>query len=406
MKLKGNKEKNYAYNINSSSNNLANKKISFKGLNKNFYGDLISSDINLKRNKYILSEIKNKSIKECVYCNKEIPKTWKTILDYRDEVYKAIDQDPDFAHYIGTSNKEERTNDFFETKLKSVQNLTEKKKPIKKGDIPDILKEFKESEFDEKSKKDLSKTKNIILDIADSNIGEKSEKNLIVKKESYENKTTRRDSFFKAKTSHHFFLGDKNNDLVLNDKLISSKLDEYRTKYDMNKFMNDLRVRRNKEGKDKELLNYVPQFIDEKKNNYREFLKDKTQNNKENVLKSSIYSNLLPNIKSSKNIITKTKSLPKIPEKKFVPGKTTNLFLNQHLEFDTPIEITNPKVKRDLELINYYGPMYTNCHVCNRRNLEFYQNSEPKQTLILLSYLKKIKLGEEEDNTQKNKESN
>ena len=86
MKLKGNKEKNYAYNINSSSNNLANKKISFKGLNKNFYGDLISSDINLKRNKYILSEIKNKSIKECVYCNKEIPKTWKTILDYRDEV--------------------------------------------------------------------------------------------------------------------------------------------------------------------------------------------------------------------------------------------------------------------------------------------------------------------------------
>ena len=147
-----------------------------------------------------------------------------------------------------------------------MQNLTEKKKPIKKGDIPDILKEFKESEFDEKSKKDLSKTKNIILDIADSNIGEKSEKNLIVKKESYENKTTRRDSFFKAKTSHHFFLGDKNNDLVLNDKLISSKLDEYRTKYDMNKFMNDLRVRRNKEGKDKELLNYVPQFIDEKSN--------------------------------------------------------------------------------------------------------------------------------------------
>ena len=44
-------------------------------------------------------------------------------MGYRDEVYKAIDNDPDFAYYIGTSNKEKKTNDFFETKLKNVTSL-------------------------------------------------------------------------------------------------------------------------------------------------------------------------------------------------------------------------------------------------------------------------------------------
>ena len=86
---------------------------------------------------------------------------------------------------------------------------------------------------------------------------------------------------------------------------------------------------------------------------------------------------------------------------KLKPLQTENIFLFHNAEFDKVIEITNPKIKRDLELINYYGPMYTHCKLCNNRNLEFYKNSEPNQTLKLLQYLKKIKLGdgeEKEDN--------
>ena len=122
MKLLGDqREKNYAYNIN-STNKTVYKNISFKMLTGNFYEDLINSDVNLHKKRQLLSEIKNNSIKESVYCNKEIPKSWKTILGYSDEVYKAIDQDPDFAYYIGTSNKEKKTNDFFETQLKKVSS--------------------------------------------------------------------------------------------------------------------------------------------------------------------------------------------------------------------------------------------------------------------------------------------
>ena len=393
MKLQSKREKNYAYNINSASKQ-GYKNISFKMLTGNFYEDLINSDVNLQKNRQLLSNIKNDSIKESVYCNKEIPKSWKTILGYREEVYKAIDQDPDFAHYIGTSNKDQKANDFFETQLKTVCSTADsgKKKFI---NLDGIDKYIKDSE--EKGKEAEKTEKNSIL--------EKERENQTMwyseTKTTEEDKSKRRDSFYKTKPGHltqnNFHWGM--NDNVLNDKLISSKLDEFRSNFDMNKFMNDIRQKRAKEGKDKDLMHYVPNFITERKNNYREFLKNKTLSNKEYVLKKSIYSNLLPN-ENGNNMLKKNRnlSLPRVNRKGFKPGKTTNgLFLNRPTEFEETIEITNPKIKRDLELINYFGPLYTNCHVCRRRNLEFYQNSEPKQTLILLSYLKKIKLNDVEE---------
>ena len=398
MKLKDHREKNYAYNINSTSNKGGNKNISFKMLTGNFYEDLINSDVSLQKKRQLLSEIKNNSIKESVYCNKEIPKSWKTILGYSDEVYKAIDQDPDFAYYIGTSNKEKKSNDFFETQLKKVSSGSDvtKKKFLNLDRIDKYIKDIDIKTTNETEKND----KNIILEKANQTISFSETKQDSAKKSDVINKGKGH------MTQNNFFWGM--NDNALNDKLISSKLDEYRSKYDMNKFMNDIRQKRAREGKDKDLLHYVPNFIKERKNNYREILKMKTKSNKEYVLKNSIYSNLLPGKDSNtikKNSIKNHKnlSLPKLNKGIFNSEKTSSIFLSRPPEFDAPLEITNPKIKRDLELINYFGPRYTNCHICRRRNIEFYQNSEPKQTLILLSYLKKVKLNEVEEKNQKNK---
>jgi len=55
----------------------------------------------------LLSHIKNRSIKESIYSNRDIPKSWKTILGYQNEVYKAIDQDPNFAYYLGATNNKD-----------------------------------------------------------------------------------------------------------------------------------------------------------------------------------------------------------------------------------------------------------------------------------------------------------
>ena len=182
-------------------------------------------------------------------------------------------------------------------------------------------------------------------------------------------------------------INDKN--LSIDDKLISSKLDEYRTKYDLNKYMKEIKNKK-EEDKNKKLPN-IPQIenLEERQSNYMHFLKTRSTNDKERVLKSSIYYNLI-----GKHNDDNTKKMKKI---KLKPLQSENIYLFHNEEFDKVIEITNPKIKRDLELINYYGPLYTHCKFCNNRNLEFYKNSEPNQTLKLLQYLKKIKLGDTED---------
>ena len=54
-------------------------------------------------------------------------------------------------------------------------------------------------------------------------------------------------------------------------------------------------------------------------------------------------------------------------------------------------KINNPIVKKNLEFINYYGPYYSYCPPCLNRNLEYYNNLEPNQSLKLINYIKKIR---------------
>ena len=376
------KELNYAYNINNSPNNIKSKKISFNSLSKNFYEDLIKSDSRIKTNRQRLSKIKSKSIKESIYSNKIIPGSWKIMLDYQPTVYKAIDKDPSFAYYLGRSQNDNNNTKFqHAVHLKSVNDM----QSIGQKSMSSFIKKFfvensEEKENLKKEQENYSMTE--------------SRKEL----EKVENKIMRRTLLFQGRDKTHF--NDKN--MLIDDKLISSKLDEYRTKYDLNKYMKDIKDKKEEDKNKKKALNILSfQEAEERENNYKQFLKTHTKSDKERVLKSSIYYNLIAthsndSIKKENN--DKYKKLNKI---KLKPLQTGNMFLFHNEEFDKVIEITNPKIKRDLELINYYGPLYTHCKFCNNRNLEFYKNSEPNQTLKLLQYLKKIKLGDTEDKEDK-----
>ena len=133
-------------------------------------------------------------------------------------------------------------------------------------------------------------------------------------------------------------------------------------------------------------------------------MKDITHNNREIVLRKTIYSNLIPE-KDNKRKFYKTFNnrgfgpIKFKTKKKFTPLKTTPLFFDKEKKFNIG-ELDN-KIKRDLELINYFGPHNSNCLVCKKRNMDFYTNSEPNQTLILLNYLKKIKLNGNSDKYSK-----
>ena len=381
MKLLGDqREKNYAYNINNSPNSTNKKKMSFNSLEKNFYEDLINSDINIRNYRQSLNEIKSKSIKESIYSNKIVPNTWRSMLGYQNQIYRVIDKDPSFAFYIGRTQKEDNNNNFFEAqKLRSLnetQNTDNKK-------LPDFIKEYlskkddKEiSSYESKDKKELSKSSQI-------DTKKDEDKSNIVNKR------------FKTKLSQIYQRGSvRDNNLVIDEKIVSSKLDEYRAKYDLNKYMYEIK---NKRVGDMKQKTYTKNLID-RDTNYRLYLKTRTHSDKERVLRASIYYNLLSkDDKQESNFPFKSNSLKKRlkPINKSTSSGSFNFKHNN--EFDKVIEITNPKIKRDLELINYYGPLYTHCKICHNRNLEFYQNSEPNQTLKLLHFIKRRRLGDENE---------
>ena len=378
--LRDKRETNYAYNINNSPNSIKAKKISFNSLSKNFYEDLINSDTNIKSNRHILNKIKSKSIKESIYSNKKVPGSWQIMLGYQSQVYRIIDRDPKFAIYLGRSQKESDNNRFSEAqklkKINDTQNFEQKP-------IPDFIKKYLSKGDDDITS---NKNKNSETENSSAFDSKKDQQKINVEKK------------FQRRPSQTYQMALLEKNFVIDDKLISSKLDEYRTKYDLNKYMYDIKNRRNMDKAQK--INYLltPNSKD-RDTNYRQFLKTRTQNDKEHVLKSSIFYNLISKDNNNNSKDNNIKSSLKKKNYKLKPIKPDSMFLNHNSEFDKEIEIINPKIKRDLELINYYGPLYTHCKLCNNRNLEFYQNSEPNQTLKLLHYLKRIKLGEDkEDN--------
>ena len=382
------KELNYAYNINNSPNSTKSKKISFNSLSKNFYEDLINSDIHIKNSRNKLSKIKSNSIKESIYSNKLIPSTWKLMLDYRPTVYGAIDKDPSFAFYLGRSQKKNKNTKFQHAQqLKSVNDISS----VGQKSMSSFIKNFFIEKKDESGGDGVEPTSGTGGVDSENFSGSESKKDAEIEKIDRKLKK-KKSNIYHAKTGY----SEKN--MLMDDKLISSKLDEYRTKYDLEKFMKEIKKQKEEERKKKNINIPILQSIEERENDYMHFLKTRTTSDKEHVLKSSIYYNLIAkhNKEEGKDLNKSKKILKKINLK---PLKSENIFLFHNEEFDKVIEITNPKIKRDLELINYYGPLYTHCKVCNNRNLEFYKNSEPNQTLKLLQYLKKIKLGEEkEDN--------
>ena len=366
-KIKKKIEKLYAYNINRSGNNALKKQdIAFKNLEKDFYEDIINSDLNIKKSTKSLEGIKDKTIKESVYTNKNIPDIWKTKLTYRQEVHDAISNDENFAKYVGTKNEEEKVDFDFDNKLKTFSSTYY-------------------TNDESKSKNYLfEKTSRTNFDSIESN----SDKNKSVISEKNEMKKGSKKKFFSS-------FGQP----IINDKLIASKLDEYRIKFDMNNFMNEIKQKRNSEGKDKELKE-LPNFLKERKRNYRNYLKSIIQNERVKVLRDAIYVNLLPPKDRLDEI-----DLEKNKKKKFnmnLPNKIKFLDSGSP-EYDNPPKISDPRVRRDLELIDYYGPKYVHCKYCHRRNLEYYENAEPNQCLKLTGYLKKVRLGGDDNDEEEKK---
>ena len=117
----------YALDI-SKFHEKTNVKIDFNNLNKDFYDDIESNDIAIKKDKKLLSKIKNLSIKEFIFANKEIPYSWKNKLNYQKDMINIISKDENLISYIGSNPKEF-------TYIKKLPKINELLNKMKKNNI-------------------------------------------------------------------------------------------------------------------------------------------------------------------------------------------------------------------------------------------------------------------------------
>ena len=97
----------YALNINQLRGPTNPKIIDFKNLNMGFYDDIAKNDSSIKKNKTILKKVKDSSMKEFIYTNKDIPERWKHRTNYGNDILNIMTKDKNLLKYVGASHDDE-----------------------------------------------------------------------------------------------------------------------------------------------------------------------------------------------------------------------------------------------------------------------------------------------------------
>jgi len=387
------KGQKYAFNIND-----INKHTKFKGslvdfntLNKGTYDEIENHDITIKDHLDKLKVLKDRTIKELVYTNKDIPNQWRNKLDYKTNLLKIFIKDTNFLSYLGNSGPS------IYTKIKKVK----KNQDRKIINIPDSNDINKINIKDKKHKGERESEK-----ISNSPIRALSTKSLT--------------KFGKFKDKHNY-----------TDKQIINILEDFKSAYPIlikEKDKSELYMKKKRKNifdrksqtvyEDKNKTFNAFNTFNKRKTNANNFfplpnLKLKNYNKRSNTFRQNIFTNLLPS--RQYEIIPKldfNKTATNFGPKNFGIKFKNDLYLDSNIEmFDKKISINNPIVIKYLEGINFYGPYFSYCPPCGNKNLEFYKNLEQKQCLEIIHQIKKNKgsnfiFKEEKKFKDKNKDIN
>ena len=391
-----NKGKKYAFNINDINKDKKSKgsSLDFNSLNRGTYDEIENNDMIIKDRLDKLKLLKNRTIKELVYTNKDIPDKWRNKLDYKTNLLKLFIKDQNFLCYLGNSGP---SSSRF-TKITKLKNNQEKQlinipyeNDINKNNINDSNKYIKEKESEK---------------ITNSPIRALSTKSLT--------------KFGKYKEKQNY-----------TDKQIINILDDFKSAYPilmkekdnseiyMNKKRKNILDRKSQTVHGEKNKNFISfNTFTKRKTNANNFfplpnLKLKNYNRRQNTFRQNIFTNLLPSRQSEvipKDDFNKTTTTFR---KKNLRFKLKNdLYLDSNSEiFDKKIIINNPTVIKQLEGINFFGPYFSYCPPCGNKNLEFYKNLEQNQCLQIIQQIKKNKgkniiFKEEKKDKEKNKEIN
>ena len=360
----------YALNINQIRGPTSSKKLDFKNLNIGFYDSIAKNDISIKKNQTILKRVKDSSMKEFIYSNREIPMNWKHKQDYRDNLLKIMVKDKKVLKYIGMGEYKEEDNN---------KTYTDRK-------VPNIKKTF-----DTKSK---------ISDLNRMNQSFDSEKNPdnTIEEEIIKDTSSSKFSKSKSKPKHDFTEKEINNileDFKINypikEKLkeLYDKTNYYSSKSGFNNFMNggknmNLTTTRNLRSqsyinKSKEEAESDSKF---NRNIFYNTIKNQQIFKRKNVIRQNVFNNL---VSKRDSIISKSTSHKNT--KKLNP-----IIFSDYKSFIKKLKIKNPIVDKNLENINFYGPYFSYCPPCYNKNIEYYNNLEINQCIGLLHHIKKLKV--------------
>ena len=404
-----NKQSKYAFNINDIN---AKKKFQgslndFQKLNRGLYDEIENQDISIKDNKNQLKKLKNKTIKEFVYTNKEIPDHWKTKLDYEQELLKMFVKDKNFLVYLGhggggdnfrTIKESEKNNN-----ISPISNLLSKTPNLENKSLPKIESNNRTTNSQMKS----GSTKHIARNIRFNDKKNYTDKEILGILDDFKNAYP---LFDKEK--------EKNQGMHNSKETIENENHDIKSKTFYNTTRNNIfqnafknnNIKNNLPNKKKTITDFHPvgSFPNIKQKH----------NNRQNTFRQNIFTNLLPSndkYKYSKTLLRKMgqgSSSASFRKKPNNYNLNNNIFLNSDNElFEKRVTINNPILLKYLEGISFFGPYFSYCPPCGNRNLEFYKNLEINQCLQIIQQIKKNKgkniiINKKKSDTKKKEQNN
>ena len=345
-KEKNQKGQKYAFNINDINNNkkIKGSALDFEKLNKGLYDQLELDDKTIKSDEEKLKDVKNKSLKEFIYTNKEIPSQWRNKLDYQPNLLKIFVKDRNLLRYMGNGGP---------ANILKIRKIKEKK--VK---IPRMKKISEEKTSTEKEEQE--KTSTTIM---------KATNNKFNKKHQYKDKEIL-GILEDFKSAYPILIKEKNNNNEIDKDTNSFIIDDKKNKT-FYKTNTHYEIRHKKK-----ILSFPNLKL--------------TSQKRQNTFRQNIFTNLLPSqwkyIKGTKLEGNKTQS-----HFSFIKDRK-DIYLNSGNDlFNKKIIIDNPMILKYLEGINFYGPYFSYCPPCGNKNLEFYTNLEQKQFLKIIQQIKKFK---------------
>ena len=266
--------------------------------------------IRISQNK--LNKIKKESIKDMIYSNKHVPKSWRAKPNYQEQVRDMLANDENFLVYMGNMGKKDKN----KSKIDNLKMIGNKKTIFfpNKNNSNKKLKLFRNKTMDDRE-----------VDIYLTNLGKS------------------------------FPIKEKLNELFDDKSLLSIG----------NK--NKINIKKNNSNNNNIDLRYKCIITEKKKGDINKNIFINLINNKSrNLVKQKIY--------RVQSAIAKNSFRKKIKDDSIKKYK-----------------IKDKYAMRQLESINYYGPYYSYCPNCGKRNTDFYNNINSDVLINIVGQIKKNK---------------